>query len=366
VKVKYLASFAALLILTFGATSVFAQEGETTVIDEVVAQVNDDVITLSMLKKETKERIDALKQSGMTEQQALEEVNKRQAELIATLINEKLLLQKGKELDLATEIEAEVNRRMLQIANEQGITSIEKLYEAMRQSGLNPDDVRRTMRTEMMKQAVLQQEVDRRVYLSPSPDEVKKYFDAHPDKFRKPESVKLSEIYLSTNGKDEAAVKARALELITQLRAGADFGAMAAANSEREKDNVRTAPKDKGYVGEFDVPQLREDLMDALKNVKAGGVTEPIRTNEGFQILRVDERIPPGATPVFNDNRVREAMLTEHQPQEREKYLQTLRNEAFIKVTESYRAGVDPLLKIAAPVAAKGKEKNDEKKSKKP
>jgi parvulin-like peptidyl-prolyl isomerase len=366
VKFKHLAAFAALIILTFCATSVFAQEGETTVVDEVVAQVNDDVITLSMLKKETKERIDALKQNGMTEKQALEEVNKRQAELIATLINEKLLLQKGKELDLATEIEAAVNRRMLEIANQQGINSIEKLYDAMRQSGLNPEDVRRTMRTEMMKQAVLQQEVDRRVYLSPSTEEVKKYYDAHPDKFRKPESLKLSEIYLSTTGKDEAAVRARALELITQLRAGADFGAMAATNSEREKNGERTAPKDKGYVGEFDVPQLREDLGEALKNVKAGGVTEPIRTDEGYQILRVDERIPPGAAPVFNDNRVREAMLADRQPKEREDYLQHLRNEAFIKVTESYRAGVDPLLKIAAPVAAKGKEKNDDKKSKKP
>src|SRR2546423_15596282 len=90
------------------------------VVDEVIAQVNDDVITLSMLKRETKERIEALKQSGMTEQQATEAVNKRQAELIATLINEKLLLQKGKELDLANDVEAEVNRRMLQIAQEQG------------------------------------------------------------------------------------------------------------------------------------------------------------------------------------------------------------------------------------------------------
>ena len=364
-KFKYFAAFCAVLIL-FSATSVFAQEGEMQVVDEVIAQVNDDVITLSMLKKETKERIDALKQSGMTEQQANDEVNKRQAELIATLINEKLLLQKGKELDLATEIEAEVNRRMLQIANEQGITSIEKLYEAMRQTGLNPDDVRRTMRTEMMKQAVLQQEVDRRVYLGFTNEELKKYFDSHPDKFRKPESVKLSEIYLSTAGKDEAAVKARAEELVTQLRAGADFKAVAAANSEREKNGERTAVKDGGDVGEFDVPQLREDLLAAVKDVKAGGITEPIRTNEGYQIIRVNARTPAGATAVYNENRVREAMLMDRQPKERESYLQTLRNEAFIKVTESYRAGVDPLLKISAPVAAKGKEKNDDKKSKKP
>jgi parvulin-like peptidyl-prolyl isomerase len=321
-----------------------------------------------MLKKETQARIEALKQNGMTEQQAQDEVAKHQAELIATLINEKLLLQKGKELDLANEIEAEVNRRMLDIANQQGINSIEKLYEAMRQSGLVPEDVRRTMRTEMMKQAVLQNEVDRRVYLGFSSEEVKKYFDAHPDKFRKPESIKLSEIYLSTTGKDEAAVKARAQELVTQLRAGADFGGIAAANSEREKNGQRTAPQDKGYVGEFDVPNLREDLGAALKDVKAGGVSDPIRLSEGFQIVRVDARTPGGTTPTFNDNRVREAMLVERQPKERESYLQNLRNEAFIKVTEAYRAGVEPLLKIQAPVAAKGdnKDKKDDKKSKKP
>ena len=367
-KFRYLVPFAALIILAFTSTHVFAQEGEMQVVDEVIAQVNDDVITLSMLKKETKERIDALKQSGMTEQQAMDEVAKRQNELIATLINEKLLLQRGKELDLSNDVEAEVNRRMLEIAQQQGINSIEKLYEAMRQSGLVPEDVRRTMRTEMMKQAVLQQEVDRKVYLGPSNDEVKKYYEAHPDKFRKPESLKLSEIYLLLAGKDEAAVKARALELVTQARAGADFGALAAANSEREKNGKRTAPDDKGYVGEFDFPNLREDLAATLKDVKAGGVTEPIRTDEGYQILHVDARTPGGTTPMFNENRVREAMLMERQPKERENYLQSLRNEAFIKVTDTYKAGVDPLLKIQSPVAAKGndKEKKDEKKSKKP
>jgi peptidyl-prolyl cis-trans isomerase SurA len=368
VNSKYFAAAAllALAIFTFNVRSVVAQEGEMTVVDEVIVQVNDDVITLSMLKREAKERIEALKQSGMTEQQATEEVAKKQAELIATLINERLLLQRGKELDIASEIEAEVNRRMLQIAQDQGIPSIEKLIEAMRQSGLKYEEVRATMRTEMMKQAVMQQEVDRRVYLGFTAKEVKDYFDTHPDKFRKPESIKLSEIWLGTTGKDEAAVRARALELVSQIRAGADFGALAAANSEREKNGQRTAPTDKGYVGEFDVPNLREDLVAALKNVQAGGVSDPIKAGDGFQIVRVDGRTPAGTTPTFNDNRVREAMLGERQAKEREAYLQNLRNEAFIKITEQYKASVEPLLKINAPAAAKGQDKNDNKKSKKP
>ncbi|HET8783739.1 MAG TPA: peptidylprolyl isomerase, partial [Pyrinomonadaceae bacterium] len=276
-----------------------------------------------------------------------------------------LLLQRGKELDMAADIEAEVNRRMLQIAQEQGITTIEKLYQAMRDSKLDPDDIRRTMRTEMMKQAVLQAEVDRRVYLGLSQAEIDDYFKKHPEKFRKPESVKLSEIYLSTDGKDPAAVNAKALEIIAQARAGSDFGSLAAANSERVKNGKRSAPEDKGYVGEFDVPNLREDLVNAIKNVQAGGVTEPIRTQEGYQILRVDARNAPGATPTFNDNRVREAILMERQPKEREDYLQNLRNEAFIKVSEAHRAQVEPLLKLKPPTTAKSGDKGDEKKNKK-
>jgi peptidyl-prolyl cis-trans isomerase SurA len=363
--VKLIKYFAIAIVLGVFAITGVAQEGETTIVDEVIAQVNDDVITLSMLKRETEERIKALMQNGMSEQQARDEVAKHGPELIATLINEKLLLQKGKELDMAADIEAEVNRRMLQIAQEQGISSIDKLIIAMKESKLDYEEIRGTMRVEMMKQAVLQQEVDRRVYLGFSSAEIKKYFDTHPEKFRKPESVTLSEIYLSTNGKDPAAVQAKALELIAQARAGGDFSKLAAANSEREKNGKRSAPEDGGKVGEFDLPNLREDLVAALKNVPAGGVTEPIRTPEGIQILRVDARTPGGATPTFNDNRVREAMLMERQQKEREDYVQNLRNEAFIKITEAHRAAVEPLLKIKQPTAAKSSDKDGEKKNKK-
>jgi hypothetical protein len=65
---------------------------------------------------------------------------------------------------------------------------------------------------------------------------------------------------------------------------------------------------------------------------------------------------------------VREAITVERQPKERESYLKNLRNEAFIKISDSYRAGVEPLLKLTAPAAAKSdeSEKSSNKKSKKP
>ena len=341
-----IASLFIFAILIFTPATTLAQEGELQVVDEVIAQVNDDVITLSMLRRESKERIEALKQGGMTEQQAADEVNKRQAELIATLVNEQLLMQRGKELDLSSEVEAEVNRRMLQVAKEQGITTVEKLDAAMRESGIDPTATRQTLRVEMMKQAMIQQEVDRKVFFGLTVDEVRKYFDAHPDKFRKPENVTLSEIFLSSAGKNEAEVKAKALQLVAQLRGGADFGAVAVANSERESNGVRVAPETKGKVGTFEMPSLRDDIANTVKAVKVGGISEPLRSNDGYQIFRVDDRTAASTTATFNENQVREAITIERANSKRDEYLQNLRNEAYIKISENYRTAVAPLLKL--------------------
>ena len=332
-------AFFALAIVVISPSLTRAQESEPVVIDEVIAQVNDGVITLSQLKRETKERIDSLKQNGMSQQQAEAEVEKRKADLIAILINEQLLLQKGKELDLSDRVEAEVNRRMLEVAKQNGVHSIEELDKAMRESGFDPAGTRQTMRAEIMKQAVLESEVDSKIFYALSSDELHKYFDAHKNKFLKPETVDLSEIFLSLAGKPEADVKARAAQLVAQVRAGANFAALAKTNSDRGAENG-------GKVGLFEVPNLRPDIAAAIKDLKAGGVSEPLRTDEGYDILRVDARTAGTNTPAFNENQVREAITAERSPKAHEDYLQTLRDDAYIKIAKDYRDSVLPQLKL--------------------
>ena len=335
-----------LAVVFLTPASTFAQESEQQVVDEVIAQINDDVITLSMLKREAKERVEQLRQAGMSEEEANAEVTKRQAELIATLVNEALLIQKGKELDLAAEVEASVNARMLEVAKDQGIPTIEKLEAAMRASGVDPVATRQTLRTELMKQAVIQQEVDRKLFFGLTPDELKTYYNANQAKFVKPENVTISEIFLSSAGKTEAAVKARAQELVTQLRGGADFAKVAAANSEREVNGVRVAPQNGGKVGAFEMNNLREDIANSVKAVPVGGISEPLRTNEGYQIFRVDERIAASTAATFNENKVREAITMERSKAARDAYLQELRNDAYIKISENYFPSVAPLLNL--------------------
>lgn len=343
-RLASLAGFA--LVLLFTPSLVLAQEGEMQVIEEVIAQVNEDIITLSMLKRETKEQIEALQQRGMTEEQAKEEVAKSRNQLLFTLINEQLLLQKGKELEMSQKVEDEVNRRMLEVMKEQGFKTISEMEKAMRESQIDPVSTRATMRAEIMKQAVLQEEVDSKVFFGLTLAELHAYFDKNKDKFKKPENVTISEIYLGLAGKNEPDVKALADKLVAQLRAGADFKSLATTYSEREQGGERIAVKNGGLVGVFETPNLRDDVAKAIKNVPSGSVSDPLRTNDGYQIFRVDARTAGSDSATFNENQVREAITIERSPKAREEYLQNLRNESYIKVSENYRADLMPLLKL--------------------
>jgi parvulin-like peptidyl-prolyl isomerase len=342
------AAFAALLLTA--APTAPAQEGEPVVIDSVIAQVNSDVVMLSTLKREIKEAIDAFKQQGVAEDKATEEVMRRRPELIASLINELLLVQKGKELNLTDEVETEVNREMLRVMTSQGFKAVNEMEEAMRREGIDPASIRQTLRTQYMKNAVLSREVDAKIYYNLSAEELKKYYDTHPDKFRKPEIVTLSEIFLSLAGKPEAEVRARANQLLAQLRSGANFGTLAAANSERmDQAGTRVAAQNQGKVGTFPLPDLKPEFVNALKGIPAGGVTDIIRSDEGLQILRVDERTGGGAAEAFKEEQVREAITVERRDKERNDYLKKLRQDAYIKLAEEYKATVGPLLAADAP-----------------
>lgn len=342
------------VMLTLGSGPVvLAQEGEPVVIDSVVAQVNSDVIMLSTLKREMKEAVDAFKQQGASEQKAAEEVMRRQPEIVASLINEALLVQKGKELNMTEDVEAEVNREMLRVMTQQGFKTIAEMEEAMRREGIEPGSIRVTLRTQFMKNAVLSREVDAKLYYNLRSDDVKKYYNANRDKFRKPEVVTLSEIFFSLAGKPEQDVRARATQILTQLRAGADFGTVAAASSERlDPNGQRLAVQNKGKVGTFTIPDLKPEFAAAIANIKVGSVSELIRQDEGFQILRVDERTPASDPLAFDEDKVREAITVERREKERLEYMKTLRKEAYIKLGVEYEKTVGPLLTIDVP--AKG------------
>jgi peptidyl-prolyl cis-trans isomerase SurA len=334
----------AFLFLT--SLTAFAQESELKVVDEVVAQVNDGVITLSRVKREMKTVVDSLVEQGKTREQATAEVEAKQGELIANIINEELLLQKGKELGAEADADASVNQRFVEIMKQQNIKSLDALYEAMKTQGVDPQDIREGWRRQFIKDSVLQREVDGKVYWGWSAKEMKPYFEKNKDKFTKPEILTLSEIFLSFAGRDENAVRDKAKILVTQLRGGADFAKLAVENSDREgvKDT-------KGSVGTITLPELKqisEKFVAPIAATKVGGISEPVETVEGIEIFRVDDRKEASKDSYFDETEVRKAMTYEVIPAERKKYLVTLRGESYIKINDTYRPLVSPILSAEA------------------
>ena len=341
-----LTAFAALAFALLASAPARAQEEiAPVVLDEPIVQVNADVVLLSQLRRENEEFKDVLvKQRGMTPEQADAEIAKRQPEIIFNLINEMLLLQKGKDLPHMTEdVEAEVNREVLRVAKQSNISTIEELEEAMKREGLSLSDVKETLRRQFMRQAVLQREVDAKIYYSLTDAELRKYYEANRSKFA---SVTLSEIFLSLAGRSESDVTAKAADLVARARGGADFGDLAVKNSERELNGVRVAEKTKGMMTEADgkprwflISDLQSNVAAALKDLKPGGVSDPVKTDEGYLILRVNER-----DDSFKENFVRGMLTTERMEKAHEEYLKTLRSEAYIKPAESYKDVIGPLL----------------------
>jgi peptidyl-prolyl cis-trans isomerase SurA len=336
--VKFINSAIFLVALVlFPAFSTFAQESEPVVIDEVIAQVNEGVVTLSRIKREMKEMTDALVRQGKTPEAAKTEVESRQGELIANIINEELILQKGKELGI--DVESDINQRFLQIMKEQNIKTLEALKGEMRKAGIDPDELREMWRKQITRDYVLQREVDSKIYFGLTGKEVKDYYEKNKAKFSKPETVTLSEIFLSFAGRDENAVMEKAKQIVAQLRGGADFAKLAIENSERP--NVKDT---KGKLQTFKVSELNETFAAPIKATKVGGVTDPIRLDEGIEILRVDDRQAASSESVFDEDEVRKAMTYERMPAERKKFMATLRKDSYIKISESYKPLVAPIL----------------------
>ena len=328
-------------VLAVSSLSIFAQESETRVVDEVVAQVNDSVITLSQVKREMDEAVDsAVKESGKSPEQARAEIEAKKGELIVGIVNEELLMQKGKESGADSDVDAQINQRFLGIMKQQSVKTLDALYKAMEASGVNQESIREMWRKQITRDTVLQKEVDSKLYYGWTAREIKTYYEANKAKFTKPETLTISEIYLNYAGRDKDEVREKAAKLVQQARGGADFGKLAEENSDRP--DVKNT---KGKVGTLNVKDMDKLFAEPLKDVKVGGITEPVEVpEEGIEIFRVDERAKASAESFYDETEVRKAMTYEKLPEERRKFMTTLRQDAYIKISETYRPLVSPLL----------------------
>ena len=298
------------------------------VVEEIVARVNDQIITQSDYDRSA-EQLDA-----EAKQQAIppQELQQKRADLLRDLIDQQLLLSKGKELGITGE--TELIKRLDEIRKQNHLDSLEDLEKAAQQQGVSYEDFKANIRNSIITQQVVRDEVGRRISMTPA--EVQQYFKAHESEFAQPESVTLNEILIPTPAKtaaeaadtaDVAAAQAQADEVEKKLAAGAKFEDLAKPSPSN--------PNDAKFVslGEFRRGMLAKEIEDKAFALNAGQHTQPIRTKQGFIILQVTQHNPGGEGSFKQvEPQVEEAIFMERMQPKLRQYLTQLREEAAIDI----------------------------------
>ncbi|MEN3339281.1 MAG: peptidyl-prolyl cis-trans isomerase, partial [Acidobacteriota bacterium] len=123
-----------------------------------------------------------------------------------------------------------------------------------------------------------------------SPEDIQRSYEDNQQQYSTPEQVRASHILLKTEGKDEAAVKKQAEDILAKVRAGGDFAQLAKQYSEDESSKVKGGDLD--YFGKG---QMVPEFDKAAFSMSPGQVSDLVKTQYGFHIIKLIDK-KPGAT----------------------------------------------------------------------
>lgn len=330
----------------FGAAEAMRVEGQSTIIEQVLVKVNGEIITKTDLEGR---QIAALRQQNPNLrpnndaelQKAIADVTPA---VIVDAVDEMLMVQRAKELGYTMSADR-FNSIVENIKKENKIETDEQLQAALKQEGMTMADLRRQLERTMMVQQVQQTEILQKLQVTET--ELKAYYEANKDQFGTVPQVTLREITINVptsaqgvNVAQDDEAKAKADEVRAKIIAGEPFPRLAADYSDSgSKANG-------GLVGPLSKSDLSEDLQKAIAGLKTGGVTPVLRTQRGYQIIKI-ENLQDSTTKSFEEARgeIADKIANSKRGGEYQKFITRLRAEAIIdwkndEIKKAYDVGL--------------------------
>src|ERR1700704_3451723 len=244
-----------------------------TVVEEIIARVNNEIIT----RTEFAHSRDQLKQEAQQQNptDADKIIAEKQRDVLRDLIDQQLLLQKGKDLGITGD--TELVKRLDEMRKQMNLGTMEELEKAAEAQGASYEDFKQNLRNQIVTQRVIGQEVGS--HLAMNKDDVKKFYDQHKAEMERPEQVRLSELLIapktpakpaaganaSADAKPEppseaeteaalAAAQAKAQDVLEQIHKGGKFAELA------KKYSDGPSAKDGGDLSLFKRGTLSKEL----------------------------------------------------------------------------------------------------------
>jgi peptidyl-prolyl cis-trans isomerase SurA len=306
------------LFLLAGAGALCAQQ----VVEEIVAVVNDDVISLSQYR----ERYDLMLRTLQAQLQGAElekQVDFLKKNLLDTMISELLLLQiaKEKQLDVREQVKVYVEN----VKKQNNLETDEDLKAALAREGLQYDAWLKQTEDDILRQLVIYNEVDSHIVIDDNATMA--YYKANAAQFVIPAEFHLQAIVLPLEAGAEEAIEARKKEISDKLAAGADFSALA------EEFDPAGLKESKGDLGTMKKTELEPTLAEAADKLKPGEVSPWFEMRKAWYLIKLESRTEsrqPSFEEVKRDVELR--LSQEKKAKALQEFFEKLRAKNYIKI----------------------------------
>jgi peptidyl-prolyl cis-trans isomerase SurA len=335
-KVTMRRTVAALALVVLAAVALRAE-----IVEQVLVKVNGEILTktdlegrqVAALRQRLRQNLSPADLRRDEElRKALDEIT---PQLLVDAIDELLVMQRGKELGYRMG-DDQFQSIVANIRKENKLEDEAQFQAALKQEGITLDDLRKSLERQMIFSRVQQVEVYGRIGISE--DEARKYYNEHDSEFTTPSNLTIREILLevaAVPGQDKQAlfsvavddtVKEKADELRKRALAGEDFAQLAATES------AAASKANGGLIGPISQDELAPAMAELFGKMKPGDISEPIRTQRGYQIFKLETKTA-SETMTFEQAReqIANKVFAQKRQGELEKYVRKLRSQAIIE-----------------------------------
>lgn len=292
------------------------------VVEEIVAIVNDDVITLSDFKA-YHDSVYQMLRSQFQGEEFDKQYERAKAGMLDTMITDMLLLQMAKKRQF--NVGEEVKNYIERLKRENNIETDTQFQQALLQQGIPYDQFLRQVEENILRQLIVSQEVDRSI----SVDETEgvNYYKLNQAEFVEPEEFKLRGIYLLTQDRSAEEIESRKTEVSEKVNSGADFATVASELGDSPlKDN-------QGDLGFIKKGELDKTLEEAVTKLKPGEITPWIQAKNGWYMLKLEEKKESRQKPYDEVKKeIWEKLFAQKRAKKMDEFLKNLKAKNYIRI----------------------------------
>ncbi len=310
-------------VTSFVVSALASGLASAEVVERIVAKVNGEIITLSELELEVQQTIERLGPAPTPEEEV-----KRKADLekqiLDRMIDNKLVMQVAEErgLKVPSRFFDEWKKNVME---QMKITTDEDFVRQVELQGTSVGALKKQFEEGLLMQEVRRMEVDSKV--SVSEPEIQERYRQHIKDYTELAKVRIREIVVKFDATNEVEKGQKVREILQEIQQGADFAEMARMHSE---SSSRDAGGDLGF---FNKGELTAVLDAAAFSLAPGQVSDVIRMDSAFYIVKVEERTEEKVKPLEEvRSEVADAIFQDKMSVQLDRYVKGLRERAIVEV----------------------------------